>query len=206
MAIPGSSSSVRLPHNVVIALAVSLMNSKPRELTFRGLPTSHLCVHECALLMQTEYFRLLHEHVAKGRLEDALSSRHFHLDRTSLWRQAYEQERQGRLANQDEIRELKLKNGELKTMLEKSRPSIPAKKRKKVDEDVVAVPRSSKRAKPDPSPAKLPTASGDRTTDFDFTDIGEVGKLFHSNYRDKHELTIYRQHSHEKLLPGQCDS
>ena len=82
-----------------------------------------------------------------------------------------------------------------------ARPSSPAKKRKKPDEDVVPVPRSPKKSKLDVSPAKIhiePNAG------FDFGDIGEVGESI-SHFR--YLITANdRQHIDAKPLSNSCHS
>lgn len=51
------------------------------------------------------------------------------------------------------------------------------KKRKKVDEDVVMVCRDPKKSKRDASPSRTaPTAAVDVERDFDFSDVGKIGK------------------------------
>jgi len=69
----------------------------------------------------------------------------------------------------------------LKAQLETAKQSsstVPPKKRKKpVDEDVIMVPRSPKRAKRDHSPARRSGRSEvSIERDFDFTDVGETGE------------------------------
>lgn len=49
-----------------------------------------------------EYIRLLRQHVAKGRRENAISSVYRHLDRSSFWRSEYERLKDALLAAEGE--------------------------------------------------------------------------------------------------------
>ena len=94
----------------------------------------------------------------------------------------------------------------LKVKLENSKPQGGQKKRKKPDEDVVPVPRSPKRSKQDVSSIKGVTGTIDSTADFDFTSIGEVGKVSYLFDCFGMLLTNSRQHSDAKLLSSTCTS
>lgn len=64
----------------------------------------------------------------------------------------------------------------LKGKLETARLPKPAKKRKKVDEDVVPVPRDPKRARREASPPRsAQNPYVDVASDFAFSEIGEIG-------------------------------
>lgn len=64
----------------------------------------------------------------------------------------------------------------LKGKLETARLPKPSKKRKKVDEDVVPVPRDPKRARREASPPRsAQNPYVDVASDFAFSDMGEIG-------------------------------
>lgn len=50
----------------------------------------------------TEYIRLLQQHIAQGSREQALSSVHRHLDRSSWWRGEYERTKEALNAARDQ--------------------------------------------------------------------------------------------------------
>ena len=160
------------PSDRTIAFAVSIVLSKPEELTVRGVhaySTRSICI---VLTRNAEYIQHLRQHVAKGRRENAISSAYRHLDRSSYWRSEYERLQDALKAADDDKLDLKREVDGLKAKLDDVRSSSPAKKRKKADEDVVPVPRSPKKLKQDTSPAK---SSIESNADFYFGDIGEVG-------------------------------
>ena len=77
--------------------------------------------------------------------------------------------------------DLKRQIDTLKARPDKSIPNSPQKKRKKPDEDVILVPRSPKRLKQNASAARVSISVDGLTADFDFAEVGEVGKflLYH---------------------------
>ena len=99
-----------------------------------------------------------------------------HLDRSSYWRSEYERLKGSLKTAENECLDLRREVDELKAKVESGKPSSPAKKRKKADEDVIPVPRSPKKSKRDASTAKLQAVSAGAIADFDFNDIGEVGR------------------------------
>ena len=78
----------------------------------------------------------------------------------------------------DQALDLAIEVSALKSKIDSARPTIQAKKRKRPDESVVPVPRSPKKSKVERSPAKHPSASCDAVSEFDFPDLGEVGKYW----------------------------
>lgn len=87
-------------------------------------------------------------------------------------------------ASEGESVDLRREVDALRTKLENAKPSTGAtKKRKKaLDEDVVPVPRSPKKAKRDASPARRGRAPDvDVERDFDFSDVGEIGECIASS-------------------------
>ncbi|KAK5113753.1 hypothetical protein LTR85_010770 [Meristemomyces frigidus] len=154
------SMQPKRPNDKAIAFAISIVLSKPEELSVR------------------EYIRLLCQHVAKGRRENAISSVYRHLDRSSFWRSEYERLKETLLAAEGESVDLRREIDTLKAKVENARPVSPTKKRKKVDENVVMVPRDPKKARRDASPRRaLPDTNVDIERAFDFSDVGEIGNI-----------------------------
>ncbi|KAK4546368.1 hypothetical protein LTR36_002045 [Oleoguttula mirabilis] len=148
------------PSDRAIAFAISIVLSKPEDLSVR------------------EYIRLLRQHVAKGRRENAISSVYRHLDRSSFWRSEYERLKDALQAAEGESVDLRREVDTLKAKVENARPVTTTKKRKKVDEDVVMVPRDPKRTKRDASPTRgVLGTTVDVERDFDFADVGEIGNI-----------------------------
>lgn len=104
-----------------------------------------------------------------------MSAAYRHLDRSSFWRSEHE-----RTANT--LRAFELENAQLKMQIDKlkgkleSANSTQLKKRKRVDEDVIPVPRSPKRPKPEPPSSirgpKLEKLDGV----FSVMEVGEIGR------------------------------
>ena len=68
---------------------------------------------------------------------------------------------------------------------------MPAKKRRKVDEDVVLVPRDPKRVRRDASPSRGVVAPAvDVERDFDFAGVGEIGKLFSAMWDEGNGMSL----------------
>lgn len=126
------------------------------------------------LMNYAEYIALLRQHVAKGLRENAISSLHRHLDRSSFWRAEFERVNKEKTVAQDEVIDLEREIQTLKAKIETTKSNTnPTKKRKKAtDDDVVPYPRSPKRPKvAAPSSAALLVAD-----EFDFAHVGEIGK------------------------------
>lgn len=83
-------------------------------------------------------------------------------------------EAEEKIALKEELDDLRLEHDRLKTKIELM---SPIKKRKKVDEDVVLVPRSPKKSKNDTSTNKKNAGTEEAIANFDFTSIGEAGKF-----------------------------
>ncbi|KAI6855792.1 hypothetical protein KC338_g8705 [Hortaea werneckii] len=157
------------PSERSIAFAVSIVLSKPDSLNIK------------------EYIRLLRQHIAQGSRDQALSSVHRHLDRSSWWRCEYERTKEALDAAQDQTVDLQREVEALKGKLETARLPKPAKKRKKVDEDVVPVPRDPKRARREASPPRsAQNPYVDVASDFAFSEIGEIGDTLLRNLYQIH--------------------
>ncbi|KAK5136925.1 hypothetical protein LTR08_001432 [Meristemomyces frigidus] len=155
-----SSTQPKRPNDRAIAFAISIVLSKPEDLSVR------------------EYIRLLCLHVAKGRRENAISSVYRHLDRSAYWRAEYERVKDAVREAEAESVDLKREVEVLKAKVESAKAVQPAKKRKKVDEDVVLVRRDPKRVKRDVSPAgRVVGGAVDVEREFDFRDVGEIGNI-----------------------------
>jgi hypothetical protein len=150
----------KYPGAQTIAFAISVVLSKPDG--------SSVC----------DYTRLLRQHIARGRRENALSSVHRHLDRSSYWRAEYERAKSAFRTAEGEAVDLRREIERLKAQVGASKaPASNVKRRKKVDEDVIPVPRDAKRAKRDASPGGPPTSNHiDVERDLDFSDVGEIGQ------------------------------
>ncbi|KAI6878351.1 sure-like protein [Hortaea werneckii] len=157
------------PSERSIAFAVSIVLSKPEGLDIK------------------EYIRLLQQHIAPGSRERALSSVHRHLDRSSWWRGEYERTKEALTAAQEQTADLQREVEVLKGKLETARLSKPTKKRKKIDEDVVPVPRDPKRAKREATPPRNPqNPYVEVESDFAFSKIGEIGNVLLRNLYQIH--------------------
>ncbi|KAM3422631.1 hypothetical protein BST61_g120 [Cercospora zeina] len=146
----------RLPSKKAIAFAMTVVRYKPPELS----------VHE--------YIKLLRQHIAKGRRENALSSVYCHLDRSAFWRSEAERGRAALRSAENEAIDLRREIVALKSKLD-NRPASPVKKRKKVDPDVILVPRSPKKAKRATSPLRIGQMVVDLSTDEEFSQAGKFG-------------------------------
>ncbi|KAI7544688.1 sure-like protein [Hortaea werneckii] len=155
------------PSERAIAFAISIVLSKPEGLDVK------------------EYIRLLQQHIAQGSREQALSSVHRHLDRSSWWRGECERTKEALSAARDQTVDLQREVEVLKGKLETARLSKAPKKRKKIDEDVVPVPREPKRARREASPPRsTQNPYVDPESDFSFSEIGETGNhLLRSLYQ-----------------------
>ncbi|KAI5357849.1 hypothetical protein Slin14017_G118620 [Septoria linicola] len=147
---------VSLPDERTIAFAVSVVRSKPPELSIE------------------EYIKLLRQHIAKGRRENALSTVYSHLDRSAYWRAEADRVKAGLKAAEKETIGLRQEVAVLKSKLD-NRPSSPTKKRKKPDEDIILVPRSPKKSKRAGSPERIVQPPLDHVTDVEFSQAGEIG-------------------------------
>ena len=156
-----------------IAYAVGLLKSKPEQLSARGMYLTLWPAPPVQYLTYLEYLRILKQHEAKGRRDHALSSTYSHLDRSSYWRSECLREAEEKATLKQELDDLNLEHDRLKTKLELM---SPVKKRKKVDEDVVPVPRSPKKSTNDISTNKKEAGTDEAISNFDFTSIGEAGK------------------------------
>ncbi|KAI7262899.1 sure-like protein [Hortaea werneckii] len=157
------------PSERSIAFAVSIVLSKPEGLNIK------------------EYVRLLRQHIAQGSRDQALSSVHRHLDRSSWWRGEYERTKEALNAAQDKTVDLQREVEVLKGKLETARLPKATKKRKKVDEDVVPVPRDPKRARREASPPRsAQNPYVDVASDFAFSEIGEIGDVLLRNLYQIH--------------------
>lgn len=132
---------------------------------------------ETSFIASTEYIRLLRQHIAKGRRENAISSAHRHLDRSSYWRSEYERVKHALQIAEGEAVDLRMEVERLKVRAENAKPATTAaKKRKKAgDEDIIPVPRDPKRAKREASPVRR-AGDVDVGRDFDFLEVGEIGE------------------------------
>ncbi|KAK3679977.1 hypothetical protein LTR78_000354 [Recurvomyces mirabilis] len=171
-----SPSTPRRPSQQAIAFAISVVLSKSEGLSVQ------------------EYIRLLRQHIAKGRRENAISSVYRHLDRSSYWRGQYECTKDALRASEGSFVDLQREIEHLKSQLESAKQSAgsnaPKKRKKFVDEDVILVPGSPKRAKRDTSPARGSGATEvSIERDFDFTDVSEIGELLESWHRSS-RLTV----------------
>ncbi|KXT15575.1 hypothetical protein AC579_9963 [Pseudocercospora musae] len=153
------------PSPQAIAFAISVVGSKPPELTV------------------AQYIRLLRQHIAKGRKENALSSAYRHLDRSSFWRSEFDRMKGALQASESQAVHLQLEIEKLKTKVEHLKSSAPTKKRKKQDIDTIPVPRSPKRPKRESSPPRALSAALDFSIEAEYHDAGELGKtLLHGVY------------------------
>ncbi|KAK3721561.1 hypothetical protein LTR37_003117 [Vermiconidia calcicola] len=160
------------PSDRTIAFAVSVVLSKPEELTVRD----------------EEYIQLLRQHVAKGRRENAISSVYRHLDGSSYWRSEYERVKDAMKAAEGENADLKRQMEDLRTSIESSKSISPAKKRKKPNEDVVPVPRSPKQPKHERSPTKSASAATEAFADLNIAELGEAGNILMRRLYQVHSL------------------
>ena len=181
MAAAVCASVGKLPSALHIALASTVVESKPEGLTIRGMQAACYALQGYPLILGVEYIELLRQHIAKGRREDALSSVHRHLDRSSFWHSEYKRVSDLLQSSEAERIDLKLEIDRLKAKAETSKAANPTKKRKKADEDVVPVPKSPKRGKAEAAQRNaVPRSNVD--ADFEFSHLGEAGK--HSCHTD----------------------
>ncbi|KAK5109305.1 hypothetical protein LTR62_007179 [Meristemomyces frigidus] len=158
---PETSSPPKRPNEKAIAFAASVVLSKPEDLSIR------------------EYIRLLRQHIANGRRENAISSVYRHLDRASWWRAQYERTKDALRVAEGYTVDLQREIEKLKGQLEQAkRPSMsaPKKRKKALDEDVIPVPRSPKRARRDGSSSQR-IAATEFGKDFDFAEAGVSGNI-----------------------------
>lgn len=147
------------PSPRAMAFAISVVRSKPPELTV------------------AEYIRLLRQHIAQGRRENALSSVYRHLDRSAFWRSEFDRMKNALQASEAQAVDLQLEIEKLKTKVEHLKSNAPTKKRKKQDIDTIPVPRSPKRPKRESSPPRALSAAVDFSFEAEYHDAGELGKL-----------------------------
>lgn len=148
------------PGQKAIAFAISVVQSKPPELT--------MC----------QYIRHLRRHVSKGRRENALSSTYRHLDRSAFWRSEHDRATSALKASEQEAVQLRLEIETLKAKVEKLKANAPAKKRKKQDIDTIPVPRSPKRAKRESSPTRaIPSLLDFSAEHAEYHESGKIGKF-----------------------------
>ncbi|EMF15929.1 uncharacterized protein SEPMUDRAFT_38996 [Sphaerulina musiva SO2202] len=145
-----------VPNEKTIAFAVSVVKSKPPELSIE------------------DYIKLLRQHIAPGRRENALSSVYSHLDRSAYWRSRAELVKVDLERAQDKAVDMRREIATLKRKLEE-RPPNPIKKRKRHDEDVVLVPRSPRKNKRATSPDRGMQLTVEHPTDAEFSQAGEFG-------------------------------
>ncbi|KAF2209199.1 hypothetical protein CERZMDRAFT_87171 [Cercospora zeae-maydis SCOH1-5] len=186
---PSRPPAGRLPSKQAIAFAMTVVRYKPPELS----------IHE--------YIKLLRQHIAKGRRENALSSVYSHLDRSAFWRSEAERGRAALRSAENEAVDLRREIAALKGKLD-NRPSSPVKKRKKIDQDVILVPRSPKKAKRAASPLRSAQMVVDLSTEEDFSQAGNIGQSVlmwtaHSSLTSAgNELLRTVFHILEALKPG----
>ncbi|KAK4565633.1 hypothetical protein LTR86_003481 [Recurvomyces mirabilis] len=185
MAIDDSPPTSKPPSQQAIAFAISVVLSKSEGLSVQ------------------EYIRLLRQHIAKGRRENAISSVYQHLDRSSYWRGQYECTKDALRASEGSSVDLQRDIEKLKSQLESTKQSAgsngPKRRKKVVDEDVILVPRSPKRAKRDTSPARgSGTTEVNIERDFDFTDVGEIGNILMRSLFQMHAVLK----GHAKVEPA----
>ncbi|RMY44038.1 hypothetical protein D0865_10827 [Hortaea werneckii] len=171
------------PSERSIAFAISIVLSKPESLDIK------------------EYIRLLQQHIAQGSRAQALSSVHRHLDRSSWWRSEYERTKEALTAARDQTvdvqKEVEVLNGKLET----ARLSKAPKKRKKIDEDVVPVPREPKRARREASPPRCTqNPYVDVEDDSSFNEIGEIGNVLLRNLYQIHAAMRSHHRSDPNIL------
>jgi len=121
-----------------------------------------------------DYIKLLRQHIAPGRRENALSSVYSHLDRSAYWRSRAELVKVDLERAQDKAVDMRREIATLKRKLEE-RPPNPIKKRKRHDEDVVLVPRSPRKNKRATSPDRGMQLTVEHPTDAEFSQAGEFG-------------------------------
>ncbi|KAI7226172.1 hypothetical protein KC330_g8909 [Hortaea werneckii] len=169
------------PSERSIAFAISIVLSKPEGLDIK------------------EYIRLLQQHIAQGSRAQALSSVHRHLDRSSWWRGEYERTKEALNAARDQTVDLQREVEVLKGKLEIARLSKAPKKRKKIDEDVVPVPKEPKRARREASPPRSTRSPYvDPESDLNFSEIGGIGNILLRNLYQIHAA----MRSHHKNDPN----
>ncbi|KAK5167829.1 uncharacterized protein LTR77_007528 [Saxophila tyrrhenica] len=168
------AGSRKLPSERTIAFAVSIVRSKPPELTI------------------AEYIQLLRQHVAKGRRENALSSAYRHLDRSSYWRAEFERMKAALESVEGENVDLKREVDGLKEKVASAKQG-PVKKRKRVDEDVIPVPRSPKKARRDDGGGKKDDALLNLELDLELTGAGDAGNTIMRSFFQVHSLLKSRQ-------------
>ncbi|KAK1813869.1 hypothetical protein LTR12_011777 [Friedmanniomyces endolithicus] len=146
------STRPKRPGKLAIAFALSVVTSKPAELS----------------------------HVAKGRRRDAISSTQRFLDHSAHWRSEYERAKDAWQIAEGQAVELRMEVERLKARLESAKPaaSVPKKRKKAVDEDVIPVPRSPKKAKRTANPGSRDEATElGMVTGFGFAEVGEIGNI-----------------------------
>lgn len=127
-----------------------------------------------AAYSDADYIKLLRQHIAPGRRENALSSVYSHLDRSAYWRSRAELVKVDLERAQDEAVDMRREITTLKRKLEE-RPPNPIKKRKRHDENVILVPRSPRKNKRATSPDRGMQLTVEHPTDAEFSQAGEFG-------------------------------
>ncbi|KAF2486145.1 hypothetical protein BDY17DRAFT_71640 [Neohortaea acidophila] len=178
---------VRLPTDRTIAFAISIVASKPEELSIR------------------EYIALLRQHIAPDRREHALSSSHNHLDRSAYWRSQYERSNNARRKAEYEATGLKLEIAKLKEQLTEQIPDGAAgKKRKKADGNDVLVPRSPKRPKPSAAVMTRAAGSAEMIAEFDFTGMGAACDTLMRSFYQVNCILTTSQKTNTPVLAQNC--
>ncbi|EME86135.1 uncharacterized protein MYCFIDRAFT_82074 [Pseudocercospora fijiensis CIRAD86] len=157
------------PSPRAMAFAISVVRSKPPELAV------------------AEYIRLLRQHIAQGRRENALSSVYRHLDRSAFWRSEFERTKDALHASESQAVDLQLEIEKLKTKMEHLKSNAPNKKRKKQDIDTIPVPRSPKRPKRESSPPRALSAAVDFSFEAEYHGAGKIASKGHHNL-DENEI------------------
>ncbi|KAI7214889.1 sure-like protein [Hortaea werneckii] len=180
---PAEQAQPKRPSERSIAFAISIVLSKPEGLDIK------------------EYIRLLQQHIAQGSRSQALSSVHRHLDRSSWWRGEYERTKEALNAARDQTLDLEREVEALKGKLDAARLSKAPKKRKKIDEDVVPVPREPKRARREaPPPRSTQNPYVEVENELSFSEIGEIGNALLRNLYQIHAAMRSHYRSDPNIL------
>ena len=110
-----------------------------------------------------------------------MSSVYAHLDRSAYWRSRADLVKADLERTQDEAVDLRREVASLKRKLD-NQQSVPVKKRKKQDPDVILVPRSPKRARRTVSPERGLTFTSEHPTDDEFSQAGELGTFLYTDH------------------------
>ncbi|KAK0302837.1 hypothetical protein LTR01_008511 [Friedmanniomyces endolithicus] len=180
-----SSTRPKRPGKLAIAFALSVITSKPTELSVK------------------EYIRLLCQHVARGRRKNAISSAHRFLDRSSHWRSEYERAKDAWEVAEGQAVELRMEVQRLKVRLESAKPAASAlrKRKKAVDEDIVPVPRSPKKAKRiGNSGSRDEAAELGMESGWGLAEVGEIGNILMRGLYETYNLSKHPNRSEASVL------